>query len=107
MVAGSGSQMVDLCIHILESFKLEQVFVVFCLPNVLSFDELLGLDFGISVTDLNVIAFGGGDFFVGFQIFISTLEVAGGTFAEIVADHSLYGCLRSIWPAKRKFIFWQ
>ena len=66
MVAGSGSQMVDLCIHILESFKLEQVFVVFCLPNVLSFDELLGLDFGIGVTDLNVIAFGGGDFFVGF-----------------------------------------
>jgi len=107
MVAGSGSQVVDLCIHILESFKLEQVFVVFCLPDVLRFDELLGLDFGIGVTDLNVIAFGGADFFVGFQIFISTLEVAGGTFAEIVADHSLYGCLRSIRPAKRKFIFWQ
>ena len=66
---------VDLSINILESLELEQVLLVLLFPDILRLNELLSLDLGLRVTDLDVIAPWCRRLLVVLQTLISILQV--------------------------------
>ena len=99
--------MVDLSINVLESFELEQIFWILLFPDVLSFDELLGLHFCFGISYLDVVAFGSTHLFVLLQALISVLEVSARILSEVITNDSVYRGLRSVRPSKRKLFLWQ
>lgn len=99
--------MVDLGVDILEALELEQILLILLVPDVLRLNELLGLDLGFCVTDLDVIALGCTHLFVVLQALVSVLQVPARRLSEVVPDNALDWRLRSIWAAECELLIRQ
>ena len=93
--------------YILEPFELKILWLASPVECILGFDELLCLFLRVSVSDFNVVTFGGVIFLEAFEMMISALEVVAGIFTEVIVNDSFNWSLRSVWFAICELFFWK
>ena len=73
----------------------------------MSLDELLGLHFGFSVSDLDIVGSWLAILLILLQALVPILQGARGGLTEVISNDSIDWCLRSVWPTVGKLLLRQ